>query len=201
MLSAAVSAGRLTPISLGPTCTAAEMLEMLGLRQAAFPFDWIVSSLAMVEHCLDDAFRTFLDPQFHQRINKRRSDHSFYRDEFGLRAVFHHHPMPAKLEHFERAVQRFQETPCPVFIYMAEVNQPDPVVLKRVRSKLRGPLLAYVLLEPGVPDPGRSDLTVVRLRSKWTHDTFPVEAEEIGLSSRLTADLLEFAPAGVSLDA
>jgi hypothetical protein len=192
-LADAVAAGRVTPISVGPTCTASELLEHLGLRQAAYPFDWLISSLGMVEHCLDDDFATFLDRGQHRWRGKRQSDHAFYREAFGLEAVFHHHPMPRELAHFERTVERFRTAPNPVFVYMAVDEATDPAALERVRRKLRGPLLAYVLTTPGFELPARSDLVAVRWRTGWDHDVFPQEADVSGMSGRLCSDILEAA--------
>jgi hypothetical protein len=187
-VSKAVSEGRVTPISIGPACTASELLDHLGLRQAAFPFDWIVSSLPMVEHCLDDDFRTFLDPTHYRWRTKRGSDHAFYRDKFGVDGVFPHHKMPANLPHFERAVGRFRTAPNPVFVYMKVGSAPDPGELERVGSKLGGPLLAYVLLAPRHQTP-HTDLPVFRLRSKWDFESFCPIADAAGLSARVLNDV------------
>lgn len=199
-LADAVAAGRITPISIGPSCTASELLEHMGLRRAAYPFDWLVSSLQMVEHCLDDDFATFLDPRQHRWRNKRQSDHAFYREAFGLEAIFHHHRMPGELAHFERTVERFRTAPGPVFIYMAIDEVPDGAVLERVRRKLRGPLLAYVLMTPTFADPGPTDVTALRWPRAWNHDTFCELASVLGFADRFQRDILALAGAGVAAE-
>ena len=48
-------------MSVGPTCISAMALQKAGLRTSATPLDWIFSSPAMIEHCLRDDWRMFLD--------------------------------------------------------------------------------------------------------------------------------------------
>lgn len=47
-------------ISVGPSClTATELLDNK-LRKESFPFDYIWSSLEMIEHCIEDKLKHFL---------------------------------------------------------------------------------------------------------------------------------------------
>ena len=103
--------------------------------------------------------------------------------------MFNHHRMPRSLPHFERAVERFRTAPNPVFVHMSILKSPDPDTLARLRLRMRGPLLAYMLLTPGDADPGRTDLTVVRFRRKLKADGLPGGADEIGFTARLADDL------------
>lgn len=48
-------------ISIGPYCAAADILKQNCLRNQAYPFDYIFSSLEMVMHCINDKFQIFLD--------------------------------------------------------------------------------------------------------------------------------------------
>ena len=50
-------------MSVGPTCISAMALQKAGLRTSATPLDWIFSSPAMIEHCLRDDWRMFLDAE------------------------------------------------------------------------------------------------------------------------------------------
>lgn len=50
-------------ISLGCRCSQAATFKTLGQRRYACPFDWIFSSAEMINHCLRDDFKTFLDWQ------------------------------------------------------------------------------------------------------------------------------------------
>jgi hypothetical protein len=197
----AVAEGRVTPISIGPNCNASYMLDHLGLRQAAYPFDWLVSSLAVVEHCLSDDFQTFLDPSQYRPRDERGTDHGFYLDTFGVESMFLHHRMPDASSHFERAVERFRAAPNPVFVYMSTAEDPDEAALARVRSRLRGPLLAYLLLSPYDADPGRADLPTFRMTAKLyrvsSKRLFEL-ADESGLSKRLAEDVLALAASPVT---
>jgi len=47
-------------VSLGCYCAVSEALLHLGLRQHAYPFDWIRSSMAGVIHCFETGFEDFL---------------------------------------------------------------------------------------------------------------------------------------------
>ena len=46
-------------ISIGNTCKTAEELKKHNLRVSAYPFDWLFSSLELVEHCKNDKFNKF----------------------------------------------------------------------------------------------------------------------------------------------
>lgn len=48
-------------ISVGPACPCAAALQRVGLRQAAFPFDWMLSDAQLLDACLTDGFRAFND--------------------------------------------------------------------------------------------------------------------------------------------
>jgi hypothetical protein len=48
-------------ISIGPFCASAGMIKEANIQKCAYPFDYIFSSLSMVEHCIEDNFKTFLD--------------------------------------------------------------------------------------------------------------------------------------------
>jgi len=64
-------------IGLGETCTVAAALEVFNLRNAAYPFDWIISEYRSVCNILEEDFQDFLNPDylsihpnFHGVINK-----------------------------------------------------------------------------------------------------------------------------------
>lgn len=178
-----------TVISLGPNCVAATLLDRLGMRPAAFPFDWLYSSIEMVEHCLDDDFAAFLDPAQHEPISHKSSDHRLYRDRFGVTSVFNHHGMPGALDHFERAVARFRTAEDPVFLHIAVARAPEAACLRRVRAKLHGPLLAYVLKPQGIKVTPAEGVQVTPLPGAWDADAFPVQADAIGFTAQLVQDI------------
>jgi len=47
--------------SLGYRCSAAGILKRLQLKVESFPFDWLVSRLPIIEHCIQTDFREFLE--------------------------------------------------------------------------------------------------------------------------------------------
>ena len=86
-------------VGLGTHCYTGAMLNRQQLRQFSGPFDWLFSNLGMVAHCLDDDFKTFLDPQYFRPVpaEERRDgptvnlcDHTYYLQHFGQRFVFNH---------------------------------------------------------------------------------------------------------------
>jgi Putative papain-like cysteine peptidase (DUF1796) len=61
-------------ISIGPCCFTTEYIKSSVLRTNSYPFDWIFSSIEMVNHCTIDKFKTFLDLSY----NYSNCNHSFY---------------------------------------------------------------------------------------------------------------------------
>lgn len=51
-------------ISLGETCTVAAILQSLGLRNAAYPFDWVISPYIPLCNVLQNNFDDFLHSSF-----------------------------------------------------------------------------------------------------------------------------------------
>jgi hypothetical protein len=182
-----------TPISVGPDCYVATLLIKLGLRREAYPFDSLFSSLPMIEHCLDDDFRTFLDPKHHRQVGRLTSEHLYYLEHYGISSVFQHHPMPEKLDHFVRATQRLREARNPVFVHIAR-HLPDRETLARLRRKLPGPVLAYCvrrLAEGGDPPRfrERDGVTIYAARDRLKAARFLNPDDEPPLAERLLRDL------------
>ena len=46
-------------IPIGSDCGVAELLKKYNLRNASYPFDWIFSTPVMIQHCINDDFKTF----------------------------------------------------------------------------------------------------------------------------------------------
>jgi hypothetical protein len=62
-------------ISLGYFYGVAEELEKYGLRNASFPFDWIISDFEGVINCIKTEFEDFLNPTF---LSQDFTDRSHY---------------------------------------------------------------------------------------------------------------------------
>ena len=58
-------------ISLGYRCTVAGILKKLGLKHESFPFDWLISRLSVIQHCIQDDFREFLNTENYQQKHTR----------------------------------------------------------------------------------------------------------------------------------
>jgi len=105
-------------ISLGTGCYASFAIKLAGWKRASYPFDWILSSPAMIVDVLRDDFARFLDPAYHRRIpmeqrrspNERCAEHLFYRERYGIDAVFMHRDIttPVHRAYYSRAVDRFR---------------------------------------------------------------------------------------------
>lgn len=59
-------------ISLGYFCSIAQELERFGLRDASYPFDWIISDIEGVFQCIDNNFDGLLDINVLTQSDKHR---------------------------------------------------------------------------------------------------------------------------------
>lgn len=103
-------------ISIGSKCITAMNLKQTGHRHAAYPFDWLFCSLAMVQHCIETNFVYFLDRKHIVRVSEDSSDHLYYQDylPLGTRntvAIFNHHNLcdDAQYQTFSRRCARFMQ--------------------------------------------------------------------------------------------
>ncbi|WP_158601015.1 DUF1796 family putative cysteine peptidase [Teichococcus wenyumeiae] len=101
-------------ISLGTHCYVSHLLQRLGLRQAAGPFDWIFSDARMNAACLEDNFRRhFLDREQYVPVDTPRGLRFGHRDfsaRLNLEVIFNHHDprTEADHQHFQRSVTRLE---------------------------------------------------------------------------------------------
>ncbi len=47
--------------SFGYRCSSAGILKSMGLKYESFPFDWLISRLHVIKHCIEDEFHEFLN--------------------------------------------------------------------------------------------------------------------------------------------
>ena len=64
-------------ISLGYFCSVARELEKSGLRDASFPFDWLISDFKGVIQCVENGFQDFLDIKY---LSQNKNDRSHYKN-------------------------------------------------------------------------------------------------------------------------
>jgi len=65
-------------IPIGINCASTYYLIERNLRRQAFPFDWMYTSLPMIQHCLETRFQKFLDQNDITGINSHQSSHKYY---------------------------------------------------------------------------------------------------------------------------
>lgn len=154
-----IAAHDLSLISIGSRCTTCGALDAVGLRDKAYPFDWLYSSLPMVEHCLRDDFTEFLNPDQYEPVPVEArakpsihcTQHRLYRDSFGVEHVFNHHEMPEALEHFERAVTRFRQAPNPHLIHISRHSGPQIIAQVEAVARLTDAQVLAICIAPAEP--------------------------------------------------
>lgn len=77
-------------ISIGPYCEAANILEAHRVRLRSFPFDYIFSSLPMIQHIIQDRCRIFLDKKYLTEKDNA-TYHSIYSEYIDTEILRRHH--------------------------------------------------------------------------------------------------------------
>lgn len=92
--------------SLGRLCHAVQLLIDSGVRDQAYPFDWIGLPLPLILHCIENDFVDFLDKNQYTLINSDRCGHVLYKSV----GFFHHQPLIKEndYEYLCRCVERFR---------------------------------------------------------------------------------------------
>jgi hypothetical protein len=104
--------------SIGSQCLTGVMMQQAQLKSSSGPFDWIFSSLPMVNDCLVDDFAAFLDRSQHIPIPLHARpapdmcycDHRIFQDRYGLNSIFNHSDPTQQdvYDYFVRCVDRFR---------------------------------------------------------------------------------------------
>lgn len=142
--------GVVNHVSLGTVCHMASVLRGSGLRLWTGPFDWVLSTPALVADCLREDFRSYLDPALlrsvpeGERIGgaRRQCRHPTIEARYGVPILFNHHDparSAADREALTRAVARLRAAlgggHANVFYLMAvdhELSGPEVDLLSRV---------------------------------------------------------------------
>jgi hypothetical protein len=61
-----------TLFSLGFRCSSASLIKSLGLKNESYPFDWLVSRLSVIQHCIESDFVEFLNLDNYKRQWKQK---------------------------------------------------------------------------------------------------------------------------------
>jgi len=121
--------------SLGFRCSSASILKRLNLKHESYPFDWLISNLKTIKHCIEDNFENFLKQENYERKYTKtyeltESKEGFICDEHIMANMFyqphdmqneentymwnlamnHHNIKEQKdYEYYTRCVRRFQD--------------------------------------------------------------------------------------------
>ena len=121
--------------SFGFRCSSAAIIKHMGLKLESYPFDWLVSHLSVIRHCMENQFEEFLNINNYQRkytntYEMADSREGFICDEHLMVNVFyqpvdmldventykcrlamnHHNITETKdKEYYTRCVERFRE--------------------------------------------------------------------------------------------
>lgn len=106
-------------LSIGTHCITSYTLKKYSLKSFSGPFDWIFSNLGMINHCISDNFRTFLDKNYFVKIpeehrvsdNTQFCDHHFYKSEHNVINMFNHYDVMIEENYlyYQRCCTRFME--------------------------------------------------------------------------------------------
>lgn len=121
--------------SLGHRCTSTSLIKELKLKFESYPFDWVVSKLDVIAHCIEDGFVEFLKPENYESketetfnmcnglkrhiLTETGVYNKFYEElegtlpnelgTYGMKLCMTHHDVrkEADLQYFQRCVSRF----------------------------------------------------------------------------------------------
>jgi hypothetical protein len=96
--------------SLGPFCHTASFLKRNQLKMASYPFDWVFSKLDIVDHCIQDDFKIFLDKSYYVDNGSKWHDNQCGHTKYHIN-MFNHHDLRKEKDYsyFVRCVDRFRE--------------------------------------------------------------------------------------------
>ena len=122
-------------LSFGFRCSSAAILKQMNLKTESYPFDWLISDLSVIKHCIETDFQEFVNPSnyirkytntyemadskegficdehlmvnhFYQPVEKMDEDNTY---KYKL-AMNHHNILePKDAEYYNRCIQRFRE--------------------------------------------------------------------------------------------
>jgi hypothetical protein len=122
--------------SLGHRCTSTSLIKELKLKFESYPFDWVVSKLDVIAHCIEDDFAEFLKVENYENkdietfnlcdgskrhiTNETVLYNKYYEDQavvsndigtYGLKLCMTHHDIrkDGDLQYFQRCVNRFRK--------------------------------------------------------------------------------------------
>lgn len=119
-------------ISLGHFCGPAQELERLGLRDASYPFDWIITKREPLHRLIDSHFDGFLEYDYLYQSRKERKIYrnKFYDFDLGFYHDFSKYkPLGAQIdevkEKYERKIERFYNAIKEPTLFIRYVNNEE----------------------------------------------------------------------------
>ena len=138
-------------VSLGSFCHLASHLKKREARTCSYPFDWALTSPAVIADCLRDDFARFLDPAEHEACAQHTSNHRTYGQQVtglnfqGAKSIGHtftHKDIttPEGLAYYTRCVERFRAMLAmpgsTLFVFCATDEDYEPNEIEEVQSLL-----------------------------------------------------------------
>ena len=98
-------------VALGNFCLPSIICQDNGLRRYSLPFDWIFSTPQMVQECLADDFKVFLDRRHYRSTGESSAEHELYREKYGLAGMFAHKDPTREADYlyYVRGVSRLRQ--------------------------------------------------------------------------------------------
>lgn len=93
-------------VSLGCACNTSLYLKELGLKLFSLPYDWIFSNLDMIQHTIEDDFKSFLNLEMIDSKKPKQAGHNYYHK----RLFNHHNPKDDQSDYhyYQRCISRFK---------------------------------------------------------------------------------------------
>lgn len=99
-------------VSLGSHCYTSTVFKRLGLNLYSCPFDWMFTTVPMVQACIESDFKQFLDPKYYEPVpwqGGTQYKHSFY-DTYWQSNFSHFNPTTNEgYAYLVRCVERFRQ--------------------------------------------------------------------------------------------
>ena len=119
----------MTVISIGYRCSTSALIKNAGLKHESYPFDWLISKLAVVKDCIDNRFAEFMkesnyldivsptrniyDDEVIDRGNQFMVINTFYQAPYGAtdthsyQLAMPHYNVHRDRDYYERCISRF----------------------------------------------------------------------------------------------
>lgn len=125
-------------ISLGHFCGVAQELERLGLRDASYPFDWLITQRSAAEELIENRFEDFLS---YDLLYQDSAHPEIYRNKrYGFGVSFYHDfsayipldkQLDAVVQKYNRRIKRFYDAIREPTLFIRYINNEEDVAFYR----------------------------------------------------------------------